>query len=85
MRDDDFDLDVRPEHPVDNRVIDALGPEMLEQAIAALPADLHAGMMGVLLDHRTYSDVSQELGIRQAELVRMIQRGRAIIARHLGA
>ena len=38
-------------------------------------------MTGILVDGRTYSDVSQELGIRQPELVRIIQRGKAIILR----
>jgi len=38
----------------------------------------------VLLQGRTYSDVSQELGIRQPELVRALQRARAIIAREHG-
>ena len=42
-------------------------------------------MGGILLEKRSYSDVSQELGIRQPELVRAVQRGRAIIARRLAA
>ena len=37
----------------------------------------------MLVQGRTYSDVSQELGIRQPELVRAIHRARAIIVRRL--
>lgn len=82
MRDADFDLDVT-EH-ADARheqLVAALDPSTLEASIAALPHDLVAAATGVLLQGRTYSDVSQELGIRQPELVRAVQRARALIAR----
>lgn len=82
---DDFDLDVTPEHDIDDSAVDALGYEELVSRISQLPPDLRAPMGGVLLEKRTYSDVSQELGIRQPELVRAVQRGRAIIARRLAA
>lgn len=85
MRDDDFDLDgVDPDDARLERVVAALDPAELETAIAHLPHDLQAAATGVLLQHRTYSDVSQELGIRQPELVRAIHRARAIMARRLG-
>jgi len=83
MRDDDFDLDVTATRPVDDTVIAGLSRDELVQAIVALPAELRMGMGGILLEKRTYSDVSQELGIRQAELVRQVQRGRALITRRL--
>jgi len=83
MRDDDFDLDVTAAQPVNDSAIAALSRDELVQAIVALPAELRMGMGGILLQERTYSDVSQELGIRQAELVRQVQRGRALITRRL--
>jgi DNA-directed RNA polymerase specialized sigma24 family protein len=86
VRDDDFDLDVT-EH-ADARheqLVAALDRSALEASVAALPHDLVAAATGVLLQGRTYSDVSQELGIRQPELVRALQRARALIARQHGA
>jgi DNA-directed RNA polymerase specialized sigma24 family protein len=79
-----FDLDVTPEHPVDDAVVDSLDYDELVGAISRLPLDLRAPMGAIVLEKRTYSDVSQELGIRQAELVRAVQRGRALIARSRG-
>lgn len=86
MRADDFDLDVvDPEDARHEHLVAALNPADLEAAIARLPHDLQAAATGVLLQRRTYSDVSQELGIRQPELVRAIQRSHALIARrHTG-
>lgn len=83
MRDDDFDLDVTATKPINDSAIAALSRDELVQAIVALPAELRMGMGGILLQERTYSDVSQELGIRQAELVRQVQRGRALMTRRL--
>lgn len=80
---DDFDLDVTPEHPVDDSVVDGLSYDELVGEISHLPPELRVPMGAVLLEKRTYSDVSQELGIRQAELARAVQRGRALIARRL--
>lgn len=81
----DFDLDVTPEHDVDDSAVDALGYEELVGRISQLPPELRAPMGAILLERRTYSDVSQELGIRQPELVRAVQRGRAIIARAIAS
>lgn len=81
MANDTFDLDVTAEHPIDDEAFAAIDRDRLVAEIAALPSDLRAGMTGILVDGRTYSDVSQELGIRQPELVRIIQRGKAIILR----
>ncbi|WAB80655.1 hypothetical protein OVN18_08745 [Microcella daejeonensis] len=85
MRDDEYDLDVTAAQPIDDAAIAALSRDELIQAIVALPPELRMGMGGILLEKRTYSDVSQELGIRQAELVRQVHRGRALISRQLAA
>lgn len=82
MRDDDFDLDVIDEtDALHEQLVATLDRADLEASIASLPHDLQAAATGVLLQGRTYSDVSQELGIRQPELVRAVHRSRAIIAR----
>lgn len=82
MRADDFDLDVvDPADARHEQLVAALDRAHLEASIALLPHDLQAAATGVLLQGRTYSDVSQELGIRQPELVRAVHRARAIIVR----
>lgn len=82
MRADDFDLDViDAEDAHREHLVAALTAADLEASIARLPHDLQAAATGVLLQGRTYSDVSQELGIRQPELVRALHRSRAIIVR----
>lgn len=84
MRADDFDLDVVDEADARHAAtVAALDRAELEAGIARLPHDLQPAATGVLLQGRTYSDVSQELGIRQPELVRAVHRSRAIIARRL--
>lgn len=85
MSNDDFDLDVTAEHAIDEDAIGALGRDALVQQIVALPPELRMAMGAILLEKRTYSDVSQELGIRQPELVRAVQRGKALITRRLNA
>lgn len=85
MRNDDFDLDVTADRADDDHVVDTLDAESLARVIAALPGDLRAPLTAVLLEGRTYSDVSQDLGVRQAELVRAVHRGRALIARRVRA
>jgi DNA-directed RNA polymerase specialized sigma24 family protein len=79
-----FDLDVTRENEANDSVVDALGYDELVGAISKLPLDLRAPMGAILLEKRSYSDVSQELGVRQAELVRAVQRGRDLIARSRG-
>lgn len=85
MSTDDFDLDVTAEHVIDEAAIDALSRDELVQQIVGLPPELRMAMGAILLEKRTYSDVSQELGIRQPELVRAVQRGKALITRRLNA
>lgn len=77
--DKEFDLDVTFEQQVDEKLITSLSPEQLSKHIQNLPADLVAAATGVLIEHKTYSDVSQALGIRQQELVRAVHRAKLII------
>jgi DNA-directed RNA polymerase specialized sigma24 family protein len=74
----EFDLDVTfEEHEPD---LSNLSREQLESAIAELPEPLRAVAVGLLLEKRTMSDVSQALGIRQAELVTRLHRAKQLIA-----
>lgn len=80
MIQDDFDLDQT--NPGDEELIlavSALPMVDLTAAIAALPADLQPLATGVHVDGRTLSDVSQDLGMRQAEVVRGLRRARRAI------
>jgi len=84
MRADDFDLDVvNAEDAQNEQRVATLNSADLEARIADLPHDLRGAATGVLLQGRTFSDVSQELGIRQPELVRAVHRSRALIAHQL--
>ncbi len=67
--------------PADEEAIRRMPRADLERGVADLPADLRAPAQAVLLDGRSYSDTSQRLGIRQAELVRTLQRARSSILR----
>ena len=77
--DKEFDLDVTFEQQADEKLIASLSPEQLSKHVQNLPADLVAAATGVLIEHKTYSDVSQALGIRQQELVRAVHRAKLII------
>ena len=77
--DKEFDLDVTFEQQVDEKLITSLSPEQFSRHIQDLPADLIAAATGILIEHKTYSDVSQALGIRQQELVRAVHRAKLII------
>jgi DNA-directed RNA polymerase specialized sigma24 family protein len=75
----EFDLDVTfEEHEPD---LSNLSSEELASAIAELPESLRAVAEGLLLEKRTMSDVSQALGIRQAELVTRLHRAKQLIAK----
>ena len=76
----DVDLDVTFEQSANENLIASLSPAELEKKIAALPHDLVAAAKGILVEKRTYSDVSQQLGIRQSELVRAVHRAKLIIS-----
>jgi DNA-directed RNA polymerase specialized sigma24 family protein len=78
--DKEFDLDVTFEQQADEKLIASLSPEKLSKQIQNLPQDLVDAATGILIQRRTYSDVSQQLGIRQQELVRAVHRAKLIIS-----
>lgn len=78
--DKEFDLDVMFEQEADEKLIASLSPDKLSKLIRNLPQDLVEAATGILIEQRTYSDVSQELGIRQQELVRAIHRAKLLIS-----
>ena len=78
-----FDLDISfddESEPVDLSKIPA---KKLLAAIADLPTPLKEVAMGILYERRTFSDVSQKLGIRQSELVTRLHRAHLFIAMQL--
>jgi DNA-directed RNA polymerase specialized sigma24 family protein len=76
-----FDLDISFDGDLpDTSKIPA---ETLEAAIKTLPEALRSVAMGVLYEKRTMSDVSQELGIRQSELVSRLHRAQLAIGMYL--
>jgi DNA-directed RNA polymerase specialized sigma24 family protein len=78
--DNEFDLDVTFEQQADEELIASISLEKLYEHIQNLPEDLVDSATGILIEHRTYSDVSQELGIRQQELVRAVHRAKLLIS-----
>jgi DNA-directed RNA polymerase specialized sigma24 family protein len=78
--DNEFDLDVTFDEQADESLIASLSPEKLSKHIENLPQDLVEAATGILMQRRTYSDVSQELGIRQSELVRAVHRAKVMIS-----
>ena len=81
MQNREFDLDVTFEEQTPD--LSHLDAAALEQAIGNLPAALQPVAKGILVEKRTMSDVSQELGIRQAVLVRELHRASLAIAESL--
>jgi DNA-directed RNA polymerase specialized sigma24 family protein len=80
MMDQDFDVDVRFEESANESLIDSLSKADLKKKVDSLPHELVEAATAILVDKRTYSDVSQALGIRQPELVRAIHRAKLIIS-----
>ena len=78
----EFDLDVTFEENEPD--LSKLTAKELEHAISALPDSLKKVAHGLLIEKRTMSDVSQDLGIRQAELVTRLHRAKLIIAQSTG-
>lgn len=74
----EFDLDVTFESAEPD--LSALSADELRRAVDALPDALRAVAKGLLVDQRTMSDVSQDLGIRQSDLVTRLHRAKLIIA-----
>ncbi len=78
MANHEFDLDVNFSEKAPD--LSGLSVAELSSRIANLAAPLQAVARGVLLEKRTMSDVSQELGIRQSELVTRLHRAKFAIA-----
>ncbi|MEY4366953.1 MAG: hypothetical protein RLZ28_368 [Actinomycetota bacterium] len=57
--------------------------EVVRAAIAQMPDSLAVVAKAILIDKRTMSDVSQDLGIRQGELVSRLQRAQLAIGMHV--
>jgi DNA-directed RNA polymerase specialized sigma24 family protein len=74
----EFDLDVTFEELEPD--LSALSAAELEARVSSLPEALLPVAQGILVEKRTMSDVSQSLGIRQAELVSRLHRARQIIS-----
>jgi DNA-directed RNA polymerase specialized sigma24 family protein len=76
----DFDIDVTFEERANEELVASLTPAELASAIAKLPAEISVAAHAILVDKRTYSDVSQALGLRQPELVRAVHRAKLLIS-----
>jgi DNA-directed RNA polymerase specialized sigma24 family protein len=76
----EFDLDVTFEEAAP--AVSQLTEQQLAEAIAGLPVALQGVATGILVEGRNMSDVSQALGIRQAELVTRLHRAKIAIAAH---
>jgi DNA-directed RNA polymerase specialized sigma24 family protein len=74
----EFDLDVTFEE--NDPDLSHLNTEQLQAAVNELSDALRPVAQGLLIDKRTMSDVSQDLGIRQAELVTRLHRAKRLIA-----
>jgi DNA-directed RNA polymerase specialized sigma24 family protein len=72
-----FDLDVNFDDEVPD--LSKLSASELKAAIDQLPDALREVAMGILYEKRTFSDVSQDLGIRQGELVTRLHRAQLAI------
>lgn len=74
----DFDLDVSFEG--DQPDLSSVPADQLAEAVEQLPDALRAVARGLLVEKRTMSDVSQDLGIRQGELVTRLHRATLLIS-----
>ena len=77
----EFDLDVTFEEAEPD--LSKYTKEQLEKAVSDLPVAIRDVAQGLLMEQRTMSDVSQDLGIRQAELVTRLHRAKLMIASSL--
>jgi DNA-directed RNA polymerase specialized sigma24 family protein len=78
-----FDLDISFEDDGELPDPSKIPAEKLKAAIETLPESLRDVAMGVLYEKRTMSDVSQDLGIRQSELVTRLHRAQLAIGMYL--
>jgi DNA-directed RNA polymerase specialized sigma24 family protein len=81
----EFDLDVTFDDAMDEPDLSSMSDADLRAAIAELPEALHSVALGLLVDKRTMSDMSQALGIRQSELVTRLHRAKLAIGAQLSA
>ena len=77
-----FDLDISFEEDGDAD-LSKIPAKQLLYAIETLPESLKDVAMGIFYQKRTFSDVSQDLGIRQSELVTRLHRAQLAISMHL--
>jgi len=77
----EFDLDVSFEENEPD--LSSISEAELGKAISQLPDAIRDVAYGLLIEKRTMSDVSQALGIRQAELVTRLHRAKQLIASSL--
>ena len=78
MQNREFDLDVTFEETAPD--VSHLSSAELKSRIAKLPEALRPVATGILIEKRTMSDVSQQLAIRQAVLVRELHHALVAIA-----
>ena len=78
-----FDLDISFDDESEPADLSKIPAKKLLAAIEELPTPLKDVAMGILYERRSFSDVSQELGIRQSELVTRLHRAHLSIAMHL--
>ena len=76
----EYDLDVTFDEKEPD--LSHLSQEELEAAVAKLPTALRPVAQGLLIEKRTMSDVSQDLAIRQAELVTRLHRAMQLMANY---
>lgn len=77
----EFDLDVTFDEAEPN--LSGIPADELEKLVSQLPDALLGVARGLIIERRTMSDVSQDLGIRQTELVTRLHRAKQIIASSL--
>lgn len=79
-----FDLDLNFTDEPAEVDLSGVSESVLATEVAKLPDALRAVATGILVEQRTFSDVSQALGIRQSELVTRLHRAKRVIAESLG-
>jgi DNA-directed RNA polymerase specialized sigma24 family protein len=82
MQNREFDLDVTFDEGDPD--LSGYDEQSIRAAIAKLPEAIKPVAQALLLEKRTMSDVSQALGLRQAELVTRLHRAKLAIAEVLG-
>jgi len=75
-----FDLDISFDDDGEKVDLSKIPAKDLLAAIEALPPSLKDVAMAILYQKRTFSDVSQDLGIRQSELVTRLHRAQLAIS-----